>query len=170
MGKDLYRDRLNQPLKKEVLNFISSLQDDLWIVEEDIIGTEIHNIMLFEQKILTKNEIRPILRILESLKERFQNQQIELDANFEDIHPFIEKCVIEEIGMEIGGKIHTGRSRNDQVSVDIRLKIRKCLNEVSRKLLDLFEEFLKISKNTKDYTSLYPSSAGAIRGFCSLYQ
>jgi argininosuccinate lyase len=156
MGKDLYRDRLKTPLDKEVLDFISSLKDDLWIVEEDIIGTEAHNIMLYEQKVLTKIEIKSILKVLEDIREKFQKDQIKLDDKFEDIHPFIEKLVIDEIGIDIGGKIHTGRSRNDQVSVDIRLKIRTELNDLSQNLLAFFDTLITLSKNTtKSYIPLY---------------
>ena len=156
MKKDIYRDRLEVPLNEKVLNFISSIEDDLWIAEEDIIGTEAHNIMLYEQKILSKNEIKKILSCLESIRKNLLNGQIKIDKNFEDIHPFIEKCVIDEIGIEIGGKLHTGRSRNDQVSVDIRLKIRNELNKLSEKLIDLIDVLLDLSQKTIDaYMPLY---------------
>ena len=125
MPKDLFRTRLDSPLDKRALKFISSLKEDLWIAEEDIIGTVVHDIMLFEQNLLNKSEIKKILISLEDLKEKILTNQIELNENFEDIHPFIEQSVIDKIGIEIGGKIHTGRSRNDQISVDLRLKIRK---------------------------------------------
>lgn len=148
MKKDIYRDRLEVPLNEKVLNFISSIEDDLWIAEEDIIGTEAHNIMLYEQKILSKNEIKEILSSLESIRKKILNGQIKIDKSFEDIHPFIEKCVIDEIGIEIGGKLHTGRSRNDQVSVDIRLKIRNELNILSEKLIDFIDVLLDLSQKT----------------------
>ncbi len=156
MKKDIYRDRLEAPLNEKVLNFISSIEDDLWIAEEDIIGTEAHNLMLYEQKILSKNEIKKILSSLESIRKKFLNGQIKIDKNFEDIHPFIEKCVIDEIGIEIGGKLHTGRSRNDQVSVDIRLKIRNELNKLSEMLIDLIDVLLDLSQKTiNSYMPLY---------------
>jgi len=60
MGKDLYRSGIETPLSKKTLKFISSLKEDLWIAEEDIIGTEVHNIMLFKQKILNTDEIKKI--------------------------------------------------------------------------------------------------------------
>ena len=101
MGKDIYRNRLEAPLNKKVLSFLSSLKEDLWIAEEDIIGTEVHNIMLFEQGILNKNEIKMILISLEKIRNKFLHNQLELDETFEDIHPFIEKCVIDEIGIEV---------------------------------------------------------------------
>ena len=156
MEKDIYRERLKAPLNKKVLKFLSSLKDDLWIAEEDIVGTEVHNIMLFEQGILNENEIKLILGSLEKLKQKLSNNQLNLDQKFEDIHPLIEKYVIDDIGLEIGGKIHTGRSRNDQVSVDIRLKIRYELNVFSNILFELFDILLELSKKTiQDFMPLY---------------
>jgi len=151
MVNDLYRNRLNTPLNKKVLEFLSSLREDLWIAKEDIIGTEVHNIMLYEQNILNKNEIKKILISLEKIKEKLLKNQLILDEDFEDIHPFFEKCVIDDIGIEIGGKIHTGRSRNDQVSVDIRLKIRNELNHISENLFKLIEILINISNKSIDY-------------------
>ena len=69
MGKNLLRSRLDGSLEGNVLQFLSSLEEDLWIVEEDIIGTEVHNIMLHEQGILDKPEITQILISLEKIKE-----------------------------------------------------------------------------------------------------
>ncbi|KKM20351.1 hypothetical protein LCGC14_1646370, partial [marine sediment metagenome] len=154
MGKDLYRSGIETPLSKKTLKFISSLIEDLWIVEEDIIGSEVHNIMLFEQKILNNEDIKQILVALESIKQKLANNTLELDETFEDIHPFIEKCVIDQIGIDIGGKMHTGRSRNDQISVDLRLKIRKELSNTSEKLFSLFNAILTLSKN--NITSFMP--------------
>jgi len=174
MKKDMYRDRLESPLNEKVLNFISSTEDDLWIAEEDIIGTEAHNIMLYEQKILSKNEIKEILTSLENIRNKFLNDQIEIDKNFEDIHPFIEKCVIDEIGIEIGGKLHTGRSRNDQVSVDIRLKIRNELNKLSEKLIGFVDVLLDLSQKTINsfmplYTHLQRGQLGVFAHYINNY-
>jgi argininosuccinate lyase len=156
MGKNFYRDGLKSPPDTKALEFLSSLNEDLWIVEEDIIGTEAHDIMLFEQKILTEDEIQKILTILENIKVQILNNQVELDDSFEDIHPYIEKSVIDKIGIEIGGKIHTGRSRNDQISVDLRMKIRKELNKISEELFAFFEILINISKeNLKSFIPLY---------------
>ncbi|MFX1377449.1 MAG: argininosuccinate lyase [Promethearchaeota archaeon] len=156
MRKNLYRTGLSGPLNNDALEFVSSLKEDLWIAEEDIVGTQVHNIMLFEQNILNENEIKKILLALEEIKNQLKDNQIELDESFEDIHPFIEKSVIDRIGIEIGGKLHTGRSRNDQVSVDLRIKIRKELNKISEELFGLVDIFLDISENNKySYIPLY---------------
>ncbi|MHA1940927.1 MAG: argininosuccinate lyase [Promethearchaeota archaeon] len=156
MGKDLYRSRLKASINNKALKFISSLKEDLWIIEEDIIGTEVHDIMLFEQNILSKEEISKILTILESIREKSLSKQLILDQNFEDIHPFIEQEVIDKIGIEIGGKIHTGRSRNDQIAVDLRLKIKNELNRISEEMFALFEILHKLSiRNIETFMPLY---------------
>ena len=170
MGKNFYRDGLDNPLSDNAIKFLSSLKEDFWIIEEDIIGTQVHDIMLFDQKILNENEIRKILIALENIKKKINNNQIEVDESFEDIHPFIEKSVIDEIGIKIGGKMHTGRSRNDQISVDLRLKIRKELNSLSEELLNLIDILLNISKNNiNSYLPLYTHLRGGQLGVFSHY-
>jgi len=174
MGKDILRSRLNGQMDKKVLQFLSSLEEDLWIAEEDIFGTEAHNIMLFEQGILLENEIKEILLALEDIKEKFQKKAIVLDDTFEDIHPFIEKCVIDKIGIDIGGKIHTGRSRNDQVSVDIRLKIRSSINDISLDLFKLIDVLQDLSKDSKSiflplYTHLQRGQLGVFSHYINNY-
>ena len=174
MDKDLYRSRLKKPLKKAVLEFLSSIHEDKWILEEDIIGTEAHNIMLFEQGILNENEISKTLNTLENLRNRAASGDLILDENFEDVHPYIEKCVIEDVGIKVGGKIHTARSRNDQVSVDIRLRIRKELNLLTKKLMGLFEELMKVSREFLNaymplYTHLQRGQLGVYSHYVNAY-
>ncbi|MFX1277148.1 MAG: argininosuccinate lyase [Promethearchaeota archaeon] len=174
MGKDFYRSRLDDSLEGIVLQFLSSLEEDLWIVEEDIIGTEVHNIMLHEQGILDKKEIKQILMSLETIKKKFIKNEMVLDPSFEDIHPFIEKCVINDIGMDIGGKLHTGRSRNDQVSVDIRLKIRNELNQLASELLEFIDVLLQVSENSLHvfmplYTHLQRGQLGIFSHYINNY-
>jgi argininosuccinate lyase len=156
MKKDIYRKRITKSLGDNVLKFLSSLNDDLWIVAEDIIGTEVHNIMLYEQKILDREEIKQILLSLEKIKKSVKDNTFELNHEFEDVHPLIENLIIDDIGIEVGGKIHTGRSRNDQVAVDMRLKIRRELNELTKQLFGLFSTILSLSeKNIDSYMPLY---------------
>jgi len=174
MPKDLFRTRLDTPLDKKALKFISSLKEDLWIAEEDIIGTEVHDIMLFEQNLLTKSEIKEILTSLEDIREKLLTNRIEINDNFEDIHPFIEQSVIDKIGIEIGGKIHTGRSRNDQISVDLRLKLKKELNSITNVLFTLVDILLDVSKKNIDtymplYTHLQKGQLGVFSHYINNY-
>ncbi len=151
MKKDFYRSRIKDSMDKNVLDFLSSLKDDLWIIDEDIIGTEAHDIMLFEQGLINEDEIKKILISLEKIKDKINKKQFNIGEDFEDIHPLIEYLVIEDIGMDIAGKIHTGRSRNDQVSVDLRLKIRGELNNLSKNIFTFLDILFKLSKDSMDY-------------------
>ncbi len=174
MKKDFYRSAIKESMSKNVLNFSSSLEDDLWIIEEDIIGTQAHNIMLFEQGIINKDEIKKILISLEKIQNKIANNNFVLNEDFEDIHPLIEFTVIEDIGMDAGGKIHTGRSRNDQVSVDLRLKFRNELNILSEKIFNFIDILLKLSKNSIDnyiplYTHLQRAQLGQFSHFINYY-
>ena len=87
----MYRSRLDQNLGKQTLDYVSSISDDSEIAFYDIIGSQAHAIMLYENKIITKLEIRKILQALEKLKkEKFQNN------SSEDIHELIESIVIKK--------------------------------------------------------------------------
>lgn len=152
MVEDLYRARLKERPSSKTAAFLSSLDDDLRILEEDLDGTEAHNIMLFEKGIMSKQELDSILASLERIREEWHEGKLVLDTKFEDIHELVESRVVEEIGIEIGGKLHTGRSRNDQVAVDLRMRVRKDLLKLSDKLLDLIEVLIQLSE--KHYDSL----------------
>jgi len=174
MKKDIYRARIEESLDKKVLEYLSSLEDDYWIAMEDIIGTEVHDIMLFEQNILNKKEIKDILGALESLKRELIEGKLNLAGKFEDIHPLVENYVIDKVGIESGGKIHTGRSRNDQVSVDLRLKIRKELNVLSEMIFELSEVLIKLSDQTTEiymplYTHLQKAQLGVFSHYINYY-
>ena len=121
----MYRTRLGGTLDDITLDYVSSMSDDTDIVFYDIIGSEAHSIMLYENKLLKKEELKKILVALEDLKKGKISQP---DFEPEDIHELIESLVVKKIGIESGGKMHTARSRNDQVSLDIRMKIRDDVN------------------------------------------
>ena len=141
--KGIYRARVSRGLPEEVWRFVSSLKEDERMVEEDIDGTEAHEIMLYERGILSAEELGRILSSLEKIRKEYREGKLRIEGKFEDIHEFLESRVIAEVGMEIGGKLHTGRSRNDQVALDLRLRLRKELNLLSSHLLDLMEVLLK---------------------------
>jgi len=165
MAKDILRSRLSDSLDEMAKYFLSSLQDDLAIVEEDILGTMAHDYMLFKQKIITKEEIKLILKALLEIKEDISKERFKLDDNYEDIHPLIEAKITEKIGINAGGKVHSGRSRNDQVAVDIRLKLRTCLLELRSRVLELVSVLESKSKKHLNtpfplYTHLQPAQIG----------
>ncbi len=157
----MYRSRLGTDLSNITLDYVSSINDDSEIALYDIIGSQAHTIMLFQNNIITKNDAKKILSSLENLK----NKKFDSSSGAEDIHELIESLVIKKAGMASGGKMHTARSRNDQVVLDIRMKIRDDINIICNCLLDTIESLVSVSKNHQKtimpfYTHLQQAQAG----------
>ncbi|WP_455367613.1 argininosuccinate lyase [[Eubacterium] cellulosolvens] len=170
VGQNIYRSRLTQSYDKRAASFVSSLSEDRWIILEDIKGTEAHDIMLAEQKIINRRELKLILNALEEIRHEAHTGKIRLVGKSEDIHEYIESRVIEKIGVEVGGKIHTGRSRNDQIAVDIRMKVRKEINCVSRHILSLIRALHERAKEeTETLALLYTHTQQAQIGVYAHY-
>jgi argininosuccinate lyase len=170
MESGIYRSRLKGKFDEETARFISSMKEDERIFEEDINGTEAHDIMLFEQGIITQEDLKKILFALEKVRLRIKTRKLKLSPKFEDIHEFIEAQVIKEIGVEVGGKLHSGRSRNDQVAVDLRMRVRSELNKVSRKVLGLVAALLKAAeKHIETLMALYTHTQPAQTGIFAHY-
>jgi argininosuccinate lyase len=161
----MYRSRLGKNLDKHTLDYVSSISEDSEIAQYDIIGSQAHAIMLYENKILSKAEIKKILYALEKLKkEKFHADSAE------DIHELIESLVIKKIGIEAGGKIHTARSRNDQVALDLRMKIRDDINTLCHCILDLIGTLMfQAEKHTSTAMPLYTHLQQAQIGTFSHY-
>jgi len=163
----MYRSRLGKDLDDITLSYVSSIKDDSDIAFYDIIGSEAHVIMLYENKLLTKTETKKILTALEELKGGNISQP---DFEPEDIHELIESLVIKKTGIENGGKMHTARSRNDQVALDIRLKIRDDINILLQCLIETISTLLKTAnENTKTIMPLYTHLQQAQVGVFSHY-
>ncbi|MDC3254554.1 argininosuccinate lyase [Nitrosopumilus sp.] len=157
----MYRSRLGTDLSNITLDYVSSIDNDSEIALYDIIGSQAHTVMLLENKIITKNDAKKILSSLENLK----NEKFDSSSGAEDIHELIESLVIKKAGMASGGKMHTARSRNDQVVLDIRMKIRDDINIICNCLLDTIEALVSVSKNHQKtimpfYTHLQQAQAG----------
>ena len=163
----MYRSRLGKDLDDITLSYVSSIKDDSDIAFYDIIGSEAHVIMLYENKLLSKIETKKILTALEELKGGNISQP---DFEPEDIHELIESLVIKKTGIENGGKMHTARSRNDQVALDIRLKIRDDINILMQCLIETISTLLKTAQeNTKTIMPLYTHLQQAQVGVFSHY-
>ena len=157
----MYRSRLGTDLSDITLDYVSSINDDSQIALYDILGSQAHVLMLYENKIITKNDVKKILSALESLK----NEKFDASSGAEDIHELIETLVIKKAGMASGGKMHTARSRNDQVALDIRMKIRDDINIICNCILDTIEALVSLAKNHQKtimplYTHLQQAQAG----------
>ncbi|MFQ6025425.1 MAG: argininosuccinate lyase [Nitrosopumilaceae archaeon] len=162
----MYRSRLDKNLDAHTLEYLSSVSEDSEIAQYDILGSQAHAIMLFENKIITKKEATKILSALEKLKKQNFLQKTE----HEDIHELIESLVVKSTGSRVGGKMHTARSRNDQISLDIRMKIRDDINTLCSHLLELIDTLVSVAeKNQKTMMPLYTHLQHAQVGVFSHY-
>jgi len=157
----MYRSRLGTDLSDITLDYVSSINDDSEIAMYDILGSQAHSLMLFQNNIITKTDAKKILSALEHLKK----EKLDSSSGAEDIHELIESLVIKKAGMASGGKMHTARSRNDQVVLDIRMKVRDDINIICNCLLDTIEALVSVAKNHQKtimplYTHLQQAQAG----------
>tara|TARA_B110000014_G_scaffold105529_1_gene72422 strand:+ start:2736 stop:4196 length:1461 start_codon:yes stop_codon:yes gene_type:complete len=163
----LYRSRFGKKLDDITLNYVSSISDDSDIAFYDIMGSEAHVIMLYENNLLTKKELKNILSSLEDLKG---GNILKPDFEPEDIHELIESLVIKKTGLENGGKMHTARSRNDQVALDIRMKVRDDVNILTQCLIETIITLLSVAKKySKTVIPLYTHLQQAQVGLFSHY-
>lgn len=159
----MYRSRLDNDLSDVTLEYVSSIDDDDKIAFYDIIGSQAHTLMLLSTSIINKKDAKKILSSLENLK----NKKFDSSSGSEDIHELIESLVISNAGISSGGRMHTARSRNDQVVLDIRMKIRDDINTICNCLLDTIEAFVSLAKNHQKtimplYTHLQQAQAGLL--------
>ncbi len=144
--KTLWGGRFSTSLTTETIAFTHSIEADKRLIGYDIWGSQAHALMLARQKIISDADLRQILHWLQKAADDFQNGDFVLDPNKEDVHMNVESYLIENAGREFGGKLHTARSRNDQVLVDAHLYIRDEILNVQRGLSTLCEAFLQIAK------------------------
>lgn len=134
--KKLWAGELHGELDKIADDFNSSISFDCKMYREDIAGSIAHAKMLFKCGIITEKELNDIETGLNSIKNDIESGALAVDYSAEDIHSFIESVLTERIG-ESGKKLHTARSRNDQVAVDLRLYMKKRAEEVKTGLKNL---------------------------------
>ena len=125
-------------------DFNSSIHIDSRMYKEDIKGSMAHAAMLSEVGILTGEEADRIIAALEQIALDIESRALPIDMNAEDIHMFVESVLTKRIG-DLGKKLHTARSRNDQVAVDIRLYMRGKCEEIQALLLDLIDAIVSVA-------------------------
>jgi argininosuccinate lyase len=128
--------RFQKGMDEEVEKFNASIRFDVRLYAQDIAGSMAHCRMLAKQGIISEEESSQILSALAEIKREMDRGEIPLDEVHEDIHTLVEKALVEKIG-PIGEKLHTGRSRNDQVSLDVRLYVRESIQRVARLIEEL---------------------------------
>lgn len=145
----LWGGRFTKETNELVHNFNASLSFDSKFYQEDIEGSIAHVTMLAKQGIIEKEESSLLIKELNHIKTELTEGTLILDETKEDIHSFVESILIERTG-DTGKKLHTGRSRNDQVALDMKLYTRKELLSVMELLKDLEALLLKLMKEHLD--------------------
>ena len=145
----LWGGRFTKATNELVKEFNDSIGFDKRLWKEDIEGSIAHATMLGRQGILTKDESEHILEGLLGICEDIESGKLVITNEYEDIHSFVEANLIDRIGDD-GKKLHTGRSRNDQVALDMRLFTRKAVYEIRDDLLSLLQVILNIMEANQE--------------------
>jgi len=138
--------RFQKPTAKSVEKFTSSIHYDQRLYRYDIEGSIAHATMLASQGIIGRTEAQKIVSALKSILAEIEKGKIKFNPSDEDIHMAIEKELIRRIG-ETGGKLHTARSRNDQITLDARLFLRAEIELILALLVQLQTQLVKLAKN-----------------------
>ncbi|OLO40251.1 argininosuccinate lyase [Alkalihalophilus pseudofirmus] len=142
----LWGGRFTKTAEEWVDEFGASIGFDQLLVEEDIEGSLAHVKMLGKCGILAEDEVEKITEGLQKILAKAQNSELEYSVQNEDIHLNVEKFLIDEIG-PVGGKLHTGRSRNDQVATDMHLYLRKQIEEILSEIKSLQHALVEQGKH-----------------------
>ncbi|TDI99855.1 MAG: argininosuccinate lyase [Candidatus Dadabacteria bacterium] len=147
--KKPWAGRFKKGTHKVAEKFSASIDFDQRLYKEDIQGSIAHVTMLAEKGIILKKESDKIIKGLKQIKKEIESGKFPFREEFEDIHLNIEKRLIEKIG-DVGGKIHTARSRNDQVALDMRLYLRGEINEIITLIKAISERLVELSDENID--------------------
>lgn len=147
----LWGGRFTKKMDQLVYDFNASISFDKRFYEQDIRGSIAHVTMLEKQGILTAKEKEQIIDGLNGIREDVKSGKLAITEEYEDVHSFVETNLTDRIG-DVGKKLHTGRSRNDQVALDMKLYTRDEILELDRLLKNLLEELLRLMK---EHTETY---------------
>ena len=130
-----------QATDRRVEQFSESISFDKRLYAHDVRGSIAHARMLASVGLITDSEADEIQQALQAIQQEIEEDRFEFRIDLEDIHMHIERSLIDRLG-DTGRKLHTGRSRNDQVSTDLRLWVRDALDRIDQRLLQLQKAFL----------------------------
>ena len=145
----LWHGRFKEGPDADAVKFETSINDDMRMAFVDIEGSQAHAKMLCKTGLISEEEKNQIIDGLESIKNDLQNEKLSVDLSAEDIHSFIEATLTDRIG-EAGKKVHTGRSRNDQIALDEKLYLKTQIKDLQKEILNLISVLVKIASENKD--------------------
>lgn len=132
----LWQGRASKAVDSRVNDFNSSIRFDARMIEQDIQGSLVHSAMLGRQGIISRQDVDDIHKGLHSILDDLHSGALEIDPNAEDVHTFVEQTLTARVG-DAGKRLHTGRSRNDQVALDIRLNLRAASEHIQGQIKEL---------------------------------
>ncbi len=144
----MWAGRFKKEENKEVNDFNSSISFDSRMYKSDILGSIAHATMLGKKNIISLDDSKLIIKTLSEILEDIENGKLEFDYDAEDIHMFIEAELTKRIG-DVGKKLHTARSRNDQVALDIRLYLRDEVEVIKSLTCKLLNEIINLAEENK---------------------
>ena len=167
MAEKLWTKNVNMTAEIEKFTVGRDREMDLYLAKYDVIGSIAHITMLESINLLTKDELNILLKELRNIYQQAEKGEFVIEEGVEDVHSQVELILTRKLG-DVGKKIHSGRSRNDQVLVDLKLFTRDQIQEIAKLVKQLFDELIIQSNRHKDilmpgYTHLQvamPSSFG----------
>jgi argininosuccinate lyase len=145
----MWAGRFKKEESKDVNDFNSSISFDSRMFEQDILGSIAHATMLGHQNIISLDDANLIVKTLTEILEDIKNSKLLFDYEAEDIHMFVEAELTKRIG-EVGKRLHTSRSRNDQVALDIRLYLRDEIKNIKELAINLIKSIINLADKNKE--------------------
>jgi argininosuccinate lyase len=149
MSQKTWGGRFSADTDQKVEAFTESISVDRRLYRQDIMASKAHARMLAEVGLLSSDEANRIVTTLDAIGEEIQRGEFTFTPKLEDIHTHIERALIDRLG-DVGRKLHTGRSRNDQVAADVKLWAREAIDETTSRLRDLQAALLNAAEQNRD--------------------
>ena len=143
------RGRFQKEVEKKVVEYTASIHFDKRLYNYDIAGSIAHARMLAKQAIISNKEAELIVMALTSIRDEMEQGTFTLRDDLEDVHMNIEARLIEKVG-EVGRKLHTARSRNDQIALDMRLYVKEAISNAIEMLIELQKALLDLAEANED--------------------
>ncbi len=143
MAEQLWKGRFSKAVDSRVNDFNSSIRFDQRMIAQDMRGSGVHAAMLARQGIISEQDCADILSGLASIADDLSSGALTIDPAAEDVHTFVEQTLTARIG-DAGKRLHTGRSRNDQVALDIRLTLRDYSHTLQAYIVELVRVLCKL--------------------------
>src|SRR5947207_2630419 len=149
MNQKTWGGRFSGDTDNRVEAFTESISFDRRLYRHDVRASQAHARMLAGVGLLTADEAERIVKALDDIAGQIERGEFAFSTKLEDIHTHVEKALIERLG-DVGRKLHTGRSRNDQIATDVKLWVRDAIDEIDARLRDLQKSLLEAAERHRD--------------------